>query len=94
MNVERKCCTYNVNLTWFNSADWTSTSTQRQSESYAPRLRSTSVSPKVPNVFYSFDSILYRVSCHAVIPKFFLVQSRAAENHFFPQEHDFSDKFP
>ena len=31
-NVERKRCTYDVNLTWFESADWTSTSKRRQSD--------------------------------------------------------------
>ena len=32
MNVECQRPTYDVNLTWFKSADWTSTSKQRQSD--------------------------------------------------------------
>ena len=31
-SVERNRATYDVNLTWFESADWTSTSKRRQSD--------------------------------------------------------------
>ena len=76
-NVEPKRCTYDVNLTYVESADWTSTSTRRQSDDITYRLRSTFVSPKVSSIFEAtsngtlkyIDSLLKRDCLCCVLKK-------------------------